>query len=287
MEVTLEQLIDDGELRALIEQIEDDERTALGKLSDEQEQLLAKHSYPPPDTGYPTGGPKPYHIFKSNVGLSSPVKKIVLIGLNPTGYLGRKLLDLYHPETGVPEEDYELAVRRQFNPAKPNKKSKPSRARPRFTKCFRMVGRKLAGFPDWAKVDDPKDTRDGEPVGLIVSNVYWVASRTKKTLPKALRTPAPLEKFFKLIKEPYVVVVHGEDAQEAYNKLDTEHPELNLPPPVQCPHFNPQAHGDLPAIAKDIVDQFNGIIQTSPTPPIPTRKKIKTPPLQPQLSLGL
>lgn len=180
------------------------------------------------DARYPGS---PFHICTPYVGLSAPGKKIVLIGLNPTGALGRNLLEAYNPLTGLQEGAYERHVKRESG-------SKPSLARPRYTRCFSEVARAL-----------------GEPLGLIVTNICWNASSSWKSLPKELRFPAPLDRFFPLINGECVVVVHGKPAEKHYRALRERVP--SLPEPVYCPHFTPLGKGNLPDIAKQIVNRFS------------------------------
>ncbi len=168
----------------------------------------------------------PFHVCTPYVGLSAPGKKIVLVGLNPTGALGRKLLDAYDPVTGLREGAYDRYVKREAG-------GKPSLARGRFTRCFAEVARALR-----------------EPVGVIVTNVHWNASSRWNTLPEALRFPAPLDRFLSMVKGECVVVVHGKATGEHYRALRERAP--SLPDAVYCPHFSPLGKGDLPAIAAEI-----------------------------------
>jgi hypothetical protein len=172
----------------------------------------------------------PFHICTPNVGLSAPGKKIVLVGLNPTGAMGRHLLDAYDSITGLKKGAYDKHVQREPG-------SKPSKARPRFEECVAKVAEKL-----------------GEPVGVITTNTCWNASRRWKTLPKELRTSAPLDRFLPLIKGEVVVVVHGKPAEKQYRALRERMPEL--PEAVYCPHFSPLGKGNLGKIADVIVGRF-------------------------------
>jgi len=196
-----------------------DEKAELEALIAQQEQSLR-------EAGCPNW---PFHVCTPYVGLTTPGKKIVLIGLNPTGAIGRGLLDIYCPHHGIREEDYD-----RLRPP-----GKPSLARPRFTSCFKEVDQIL-----------------GESVGLIVTNIIWNASPSWKKLPKPLRFPAPLDRFFALIQGDCVLVVHGGKAQKRYASLRAS---LNLPEPVCCPHFSPRGKGDLPDIAARIARRFSGI----------------------------
>jgi hypothetical protein len=198
------------------------ERDALEALVSEQEQRNAAAGHPD----------FPFHVCTPYVGLSAPGKKIVLVGLNPTGALGRKLLDAYDPVTGLREGAYDRYVKREAG-------GKPSLARGRFTRCFAEVARALR-----------------EPVGVIVTNVHWNASSRWNTLPEALRFPAPLDRFLSMVKGECVVVVHGKATGEHYRALRERAP--SLPDAVYCPHFSPLGKGDLPAIAAEIAGRFNG-----------------------------
>jgi hypothetical protein len=196
-----------------------DEKAELEALIAQQEESLRQARYPE----------WPFHICTPYVGLTTPGKKIVLIGLNPTGAIGRGLLDIYRPHYGIREEDYD-----RLRPP-----GKPSFARPRFTRCFKEVEQIL-----------------GEPVGLIVTNIIWNASPSWKKLPRPLRVHAPLDRFFALIQGDCVVVVHGGKARKHYASLQAN---LSLTEPVCCPHFSPRGKGDLSDIAARIVRRFSAI----------------------------
>jgi hypothetical protein len=171
-----------------------------------------------------------YSVCMPYVGLSAPGKKIVLIGLNPTGAMGRWLLYAYDPLAGLKPGAYQRYGKRQSG-------SKPSLTRPRYERCFRQVSELL----------------DGEPIGLINTNICWNASSDWKSLPKALKTVAPLDRLLALIKGE--VVVHGAEPKKRCQKL----PALAAWPTVYCPHFAPLGKGNLPEIAAEIAAKFRAL----------------------------